>query len=88
MFFSTAFVIAALPFLSEALPAPVPRPKGFSIPLSKRDAARRADGSVDQAVLAASVLDSVEYVFPLLFGTNSALTVRTEKSIAASPPSS
>jgi cathepsin D len=59
MYFSTAFVAAAFPFLVAALPAHTPRPHGLSIPLSKRDVVRRIDGTIDLPALRASIRSSV-----------------------------
>ena len=58
MHFSTAAVIAALPFLTTALPSPAPK-NGISIDLAKRSGSRRADGTVDAAKLKANIKSSV-----------------------------
>ena len=58
MHFSTAAVIAALPFLTAALPSPAPK-NGISIDLAKRSGSRRADGTVDAAKLKANIKSSV-----------------------------
>jgi len=53
MYFSTAFVLAALPFLTVAVPVTqTPRP-GTIIPLAKRGSLRAADGSIDTDILQA-----------------------------------
>ncbi|VDB98852.1 unnamed protein product [Peniophora sp. CBMAI 1063] len=58
MHFSTATVIAALPFLVAALPSPAPK-NGIAVDLAKRSGSRRADGTVDPAKLKANIKASV-----------------------------
>ncbi|KAI0318418.1 acid protease [Amylostereum chailletii] len=61
MYFSAAFILAALPFLTAAAPSSEARP-GLAIPLQKRTAIRRADGVADTAALKANVKRSVAKV--------------------------
>lgn len=46
MLFTAAFVLAALPLLVSSAPQPIPK-LGISIPISKRNNFKKADGSVD-----------------------------------------
>ncbi|KAI0310964.1 acid protease [Amylostereum chailletii] len=61
MYFSAAFVLAALPFLAAAVPSPEARP-GLAVPIQKRETIRRADGVVDLAAAKASIKKSVAKV--------------------------
>ena len=58
MHFSTAVVVAALPFLTAALPSPAPK-SGITIDISKRSNSRRADGSIDKTQIKANIKSSV-----------------------------
>ncbi|KAI0064447.1 acid protease [Artomyces pyxidatus] len=59
MHFSTAFVLAALPFLTAAAPLTAAPRSGKSISLAKRNPMRRADGTVDVSTLEAKIAFSV-----------------------------
>ena len=67
MYFSSTFVLAALPFLVGAVPAQNSVRNVLSIPLSKRSTLQNADGVVDVQNLQASVDHTVAFVFPVLF---------------------
>ncbi|KAI0043077.1 acid protease [Auriscalpium vulgare] len=61
MYFSAAFILAALPFLATAVPiAETPTARsGVAIPIAKRSTLHRADGSVNAEVLQRKVRSSV-----------------------------
>ncbi|KAI0040132.1 acid protease [Auriscalpium vulgare] len=58
MYFSAAFVLAALPFLATAVPTPS-APSGVAIPIAKRSFLHHADGSVNTTLLQRKVRASV-----------------------------
>ncbi|KAI0058619.1 acid protease [Artomyces pyxidatus] len=57
MYFSAAFVLAALPSLATAIP--VAEPSGQAIPIARRNNLRRADGTVDVSKLSRKITHSV-----------------------------
>jgi len=67
MYLSSAFVVAALPFLVGAVPVQNSVRSVLSIPLSKRSTLPNADGVVNVQDLQASVHHTVAFVFPVLF---------------------
>ena len=66
MHFSSAFVLAALPFLAFA--TPLPSVPAIAIPLLKRDILHTLDGVVDLEAIRAQAERTAAYapVFPLL----------------------
>ena len=66
MYLSSAFVLAALPFLVGAVPVQNSARSVLSIPLSKRSTPPNADGVIDLESLQASVHYTVLFVFPVL----------------------
>ncbi|KAI0257920.1 hypothetical protein BC834DRAFT_848155 [Gloeopeniophorella convolvens] len=58
MYFSAAFVLAALPFLVEAAPF-TSTSGGLSVPIAKRSSLLNADGTVNATVLRGSLRNSV-----------------------------
>jgi hypothetical protein len=67
MYFSYAFVLAALPFLVGALPVQNSARSVLSIPLSKRSAISKADEVVNVQNLQASIHRTAAFVFPVIF---------------------
>ena len=67
MYLSSAFVLAALPFLVAAVPVQNSARSILSIPLSKRSTPPNADEVVNVQNLQASVYYTAAFVFPLLF---------------------
>ena len=67
MYFSSAFVLSALPFLVGAVPTQNSARNVLSIPLSKRSTLSDADGVVDVQILQDSVHRTIAFVFPVLF---------------------
>lgn len=67
MYFSSAFVLAALPFLVGAVPVQNSARSVLSIPLSKRSTLPNADEVVNVHSLQASIHHTVAFVFPVLF---------------------
>jgi hypothetical protein len=65
MYFSSAFVLAALRFLVGAVPAQKSARNVLSIPLSKRSAPLNADGVVDVQGLQAGIHHTTAFVFLL-----------------------
>ena len=65
MYFSSAFVLAALPFLVGAIPTQKSARSILSIPLSKRSAPPNADGVVDVQDLEACIHHTITFVFLL-----------------------
>ncbi|KAI0050652.1 acid protease [Auriscalpium vulgare] len=60
MYFSAAFIFAALPFLATAVPmAEAPSRSGVAIPIAKRTTLHLADGSVNAEVLKRKMRSSV-----------------------------
>ncbi|THH03578.1 hypothetical protein EW146_g10393 [Bondarzewia mesenterica] len=59
MHFSSAFILAALPFLTAASPITQMPRAGMAIPIAKRSSFRAADGSVNTMVLRSQVQRSV-----------------------------
>ncbi|TFY81196.1 hypothetical protein EWM64_g2817 [Hericium alpestre] len=56
MYFSPAFVLAALPFLAAATPLAMPVPRAEQIiPLTKRNSFRREDGSINATKLQSNI---------------------------------
>jgi cathepsin D len=67
MYFSSAFVLAALPFLVGAIPVQNSARSVLSIPLSKRSTLRNTDEVVNLESLQAGVHHIVASVFPVIF---------------------
>lgn len=61
MYFSPAFVLAALPLLAAAMPASHLQVNKNTIHLTRRSTDRRADGTVNVDVLKAGIKASVAY---------------------------
>ncbi|THH15734.1 hypothetical protein EW146_g4790 [Bondarzewia mesenterica] len=62
MHFSSAFILAALPFLAAASPITQMPRAGMAVPIAKRSSFRAADGSVNTTVLRSQVQRSVATV--------------------------
>lgn len=67
MYFSSAFVLTALPFLVGAVPTQNSARSVLSIPLSKRSTLPNNDGVVDVQNLQDSVHHAIAFVFSVLF---------------------
>lgn len=65
--FTLATVVAALPFLVDAVPAPQSHAPSTKIPIQKRSTLTQADGTVDFMAVKAHV-DSIKAYVSSLFG--------------------
>jgi hypothetical protein len=67
MYFPTAVILAAFPFLAGAVPVKDSLREFISIPLSKRWTFHNADGLVDIAGIQASTHHTMTFVLPVLY---------------------